>query len=322
MMVCRSCGHRNANTTTWCEQCNAYLEFEGEHQTTQTIPPVPSAPPASSDTARLDPLPPVPPPPSMRVTPPASLAPPLRPGEVLCPDCGWGNEPVRRFCRHCGAAFGAPPGLTAAEPSLPAGQRRRPPADRLRVPLILGAVVVLALAGGAAAWLLWPAKAASHPKTNVSTATTTSVVDLDVLKASASSTLPSDGGLTYTVQNTLDGNPDTAWNSDGRKVGRGVGVTLTYTFAKPVDLRRITIVNGYTKGIRYQQNGRIKRLHVSTDAGQQEWDLSDVRGEKQALAVRPGVTTQVVFRVDEVYPGQKFKDLALTEITFSGFPRT
>lgn len=58
---------------------------------------------------------------------PASNVPPLRPGDVVCPKCGWGNEPARYFCRHDGAVLAGPAKRARPDDPLPAGERRKPP---------------------------------------------------------------------------------------------------------------------------------------------------------------------------------------------------
>ena len=75
--------------------------------------------------------------------------------------------------------------------------------------------------------------------------------------------------------------PETAWNSDGQ----GAGATLVYTFAQPVDLRTITVLNGYQK-VRagssgrvdlFALNERVRAFTVVTDAGSATWTLRDAR---------------------------------------------
>jgi hypothetical protein len=147
-------------------------------------------------------------------------------------------------------------------------------------------------------------------------------IDLATVRAAASSVLRQDGGITYDPGNTLDGSPDTAWNSDGARDGRGPGITLTYTFAAQVDLRSITVRNGYQK-VRAKDgvdlwllNERVKRFQVTTDAGQWTWNLSDSR-EAQTLQGEFGRTTTVRLKILQVYRS-KFRDVAISEIAFTG----
>jgi hypothetical protein len=184
-----------------------------------------------------------------------------------------------------------------------------------------GAAVVLLLVVGGTVLLLSrlngqaPASAAD----NLATA-----IDLTNVRGSASSTQRPDGGITYTAANTLDGDPSTAWNSDGAKDGRGPGITLTYTFDAPVDLRTITLRNGYqkvrAKGVDlWERNERVRQVRVVTDTGQWTWDLQDVR-DPQTLEQRFGRTRTVKLTILQVYASTKYRDVAISEVAFTGTP--
>jgi hypothetical protein len=141
------------------------------------------------------------------------------------------------------------------------------------------------------------------------------------VRASASTTQRPDGSISYAAANTLDGRAATAWNSDGQ----GAGATLTYTFAAPVDLTSITVLNGYQK-VRTDSDGktvdlfalnqRVKALRVVTDAGSADWTLRDDRAP-QSLARAFGRTRTVRLEVLATYPSRKYKDLAVSEVRFT-----
>ena len=138
--------------------------------------------------------------------------------------------------------------------------------------------------------------------------------------ATASSTQHPDGSVSYAAANTLDGRPETAWNSDGQ----GVGASLTYTFSAPVDLRSITVRNGYQKTLTrsdgspvdlYLLNERVKAVRIVTDAGSATWTLRDDRAP-QTFGHAFGTTRSVRLEVMSVYAGQKYRDLALSDVSF------
>lgn len=146
-------------------------------------------------------------------------------------------------------------------------------------------------------------------------------IDLTTVRAAASSVLRRDGTITYDPGNTLDGDPSTAWNSDGKRDGRGPGITLTYAFSGPVDLHSITVRNGYQK-VRtkdsvdlWRLNARVKRFQVTTDLGQWTWDLKDSR-EAQTLQRDFGRTETVRLKILQVYRS-KYRDVAISEIAFA-----
>ena len=141
------------------------------------------------------------------------------------------------------------------------------------------------------------------------------------VRAAASSTQRPDGSISYAPANTLDGRAATAWNSDGQ----GAGAVLTYTFAAPVDLASITVLNGYQKMLRgsggktvdlFALNQRVKALRVVTDAGSVAWTLRDDR-RPQTLERAFGRTRTVRLEVQSTYPSRKYKDLAVSEVRFT-----
>jgi len=161
----------------------------------------------------------------------------------------------------------------------------------------------------------------SASQTATSTAATEPTkVDPGSIQAQASSELPPENGLTYGIGNTLDGDTQTAWNSNGSQVGTGVGQVLSYRFAGRVHLRRIELVNGYAKNDSvFRRNGRINAVAITTDAGTFEVSLEDSQ-QPQTVEQDFGVTKAVSLRVLSVYEGSKYRDLGLTEIAFLATP--
>lgn len=135
----------------------------------------------------------------------------------------------------------------------------------------------------------------------------------------ASSTGKPEGSVTYGIDNTLDDRPTTAWSSRGK----GVGATLTYTFERPVDLRAITVRNGYQKLVTgnpdrdlYELNERIRQVRVTTASGSVVWDLKDAR-DPQTLKRDLGTTRTVKLTILSTYASDRYKDVALSEIAFT-----
>ena len=105
-------------------------------------------------------------------------------------------------------------------------------------------------------------------------------------------------------------------------------MTLRYTFAEPVDLRTISLRNGYQKVRQrpgkpeldlFAANERVRAVKVITDHGQWTWQLKDSK-LPQRLSRRFGTTRSVRLKVTSVYPSSRYPDLAICEITFSGLP--
>jgi hypothetical protein len=240
-------------------------------------------------------------------------------GSFACPECREPNPASRLLCQRCGALLEPP------QSPLPASLAPGEP-WRWRAPLILLAIAAI---GAVAAAVLGASlrqeggrspSAASAPTTARAAASAPVRVDPRSISARASSELPPDGGVTYRIGNTLDGNRRTAWNSHGAVDGNGVGETLTYRFSSPVHLVRIDVVNGYAKTPTLRaDNGRIRGVVILADQRRLRATLSDTPS-RQRLDQDVGVTSKVTLRVTSIYPGARYRDLALTEIAFWALP--
>jgi hypothetical protein len=146
-------------------------------------------------------------------------------------------------------------------------------------------------------------------------------VDGDRVTVSASTFLAPAGDVTYDPGNIIDGDLDTAWNSDAG-ASRGVGQQVVFRFVEPLDLKSIRFVNGYTKNDQvFAANHRIQRVQVTTDDSVRMLTLLDT-GEAQEVTHDFGFTSKVELEILEVYEGAGFNDptltpdLALTEVSF------
>lgn len=146
-----------------------------------------------------------------------------------------------------------------------------------------------------------------------------SLIDPGRITVEASTTLASTEALTYGPRNTLDGDRQTAWNSDAAE---SVGQVLTYRFAEPVELTAVRFVNGYAKDDdTFAANHRLKTVLVTTDQTAQSLTLLDT-DDPQEISFDFGLTSKVELQVTEIFEGDGFitpdisTDLALTEIAF------
>ena len=342
MTQCPQCGRPVDTATDFCGSCGYYVGWDktmaGVNPVQQPVQPPPVDPAAKP----LPPQEPRPPRPPERKEPPP---PPVTGPTVVCQVCGEINSDKRTYCQRCGERLPAPGAFTpAAPPPPPPPYQPGPyPAQRplnRKVVLAVLAAVVLIIVGVVFASTRGgdklPSGAGGTPSGGVTTqptttdsngATETTVppanptrIDPGTIDAEASSELPPTNGLTYGVGNTLDANTRTAWNSNGNEVGTGAGQVLTYRFPDKVHLRRIDLVNGYAKSDKsFNQNGRIKAVAITTDAGTFEVTLADSQ-QPQNLQQDFGETDSVSLRVISVYKGTTFPDLALTEIAFLATP--
>ena len=288
--------------------------LESEANRLERPTPEPRAEAATTISAAPAPAPPPPP-----LGPPGQFyGPPL-----FCPRCGLGNDPSRVWCERCGNPLVTAP--VAEPPPPPPPQPRRSVWSRLWFPIALALAIGIGFGGS---YLVSQWGTVVTPQPSASATTTTSPpkptpsptpISNKTIKVKASSTLPDVSGQSYAPSLTIDGNPKTAWNSDGDQVGANAKVSLEWTFPGRVMLTSIDIHNGYQKDRdRYYANGRIKSVRIVTDAGERVVELADKMGP-QSVVYDFGVTTFVRFRVESVYrSGARYQDLALSEVKFFG----
>jgi len=151
-------------------------------------------------------------------------------------------------------------------------------------------------------------------------------------KVTASSSLSPQGDNSYSGRNAHDLSYMTAW-VEGVK-GEGVGEFLLYEFsAESPRINTIIVVNGYVKSVdAWKNNGRVKRLKMYVNdkpyailnledlPAAQTFNVEPIgesdRANYQALKAKPD--WKLKFEILEVYHGQKYDDVAITEIYFSG----
>lgn len=265
------------------------------------VPPAPVPPAAGHPVSPMPPAPPMSAAPPMPPAPPVSAAPPVPTAPPIQP-----VAPIR------------------PSPPIPSVDARPYPPTAERSPLVLigagvGVGVLLLILGALVTGLFGDRGDEAAAPTGTPVA-----IPAASITASASSTQEAEGGVTYTAQNTLDGRAETAWNSDGRADGKGPGMVLIYRFSDPVDLTTLTVLNGYQKTVQsngktsdlFTLNSRFRSLRVTTDAGSWTWDLPDDR-TPQTLTRAFGKTSNVRLEVLSVYPGSKYLDLALSEVSFA-----
>ena len=120
----------------------------------------------------------------------------------------------------------------------------------------------------------------------------------------------------------MDGDKETAWNSNGSEVGNGPGITLTFSFTKPQHIGEIRLRNGYQESDEvYKENGRIKLLDVTSDDRTATWNLKDEQPPQTLQEDLVSLTSQIALTVRKVYPGKRYLDLAVSEITFLAWER-
>lgn len=143
-------------------------------------------------------------------------------------------------------------------------------------------------------------------------------------KVTASSYLKAQGTSTYIPDNLHDINLFTAWAPD--TAGGVIGEKINFHF-EPLSPRvnEVTIYNGYIKNQEvWQANSRAKRIKVYINNKPYAiLELQDVTAAQSFKIdpVRSNDSTKdlvLTFEILDIYHGTKYKDLAISEINFSG----
>jgi Protein kinase domain len=156
------------------------------------------------------------------------------------------------------------------------------------------------------------------PTTTTTPPTTTTEVVIDPaaavdqpLTGAAASATAADGidaagnPVSYSVLNTTDGDPETAWRVDGD----GQGDTLTYrTASGPIYVTEVGLIPGYAKvdpvdgADRFTENRRIRRVTWEFDGGVTQTQTFVDSRELQSIPIPGVLTSSIRITIDEVTP--------------------
>jgi hypothetical protein len=258
--------------------------------------------------------------------PTAEIGPAIR----TCPNCGAPNSSRRELCGRCGADLDT--GELAARPDprpftpLAPSEEDDDGARRWLAPVaaVLG-VVALVLIGLAVAGLgpfdRGPSvpEAVFEPQRYAEDAERLPLSDIATV-----SSLPPQGGESFSPDRMVDDDTSTAWNSDGDGDGpeHGIGERIDVVLAEPAWLGRIVIANGDQRDPdTYAANARVKRAQLTLDGGVTfVINLLDEGLGEQAVEFRqPVLTTSLRIEVLEVFRGDTHPDLAISDLALEGW---
>ncbi|MCD9146648.1 caspase family protein [Pseudophaeobacter flagellatus] len=131
-----------------------------------------------------------------------------------------------------------------------------------------------------------------------------------------SSLLASQAGNSYVGGNLADNRPETAWIEGER--GDGIGQTLRFAFQAPTQINAILLANGYTKSPSvFAKNSRVRALRVQSSTGYDSSVRLLDQGAIQRLNIPAlGPVTWITLTLQDVYPGSRYLDTAISEIQF------
>jgi hypothetical protein len=248
-----------------------------------------------------------------------------------CPNCGGPNSSQRELCGRCGADLDtgeltARPEPRPYGPSTPVAEEDDG-ARRWLVPVIAVIGVVALVVVGLALAGLGPFD--RGPTVTDVTFDEQRYTDepsrLPLANIATISSLPDQGGESFAPTQMVDDDPSTAWNSDGGGAGpeQGVGERIDIELAEPAWIDRVVVANGDQRDPdTYAANARIKRAQLTFDGGITfVINLLDEGIGEQAVELRePVLTTALRIEVLEVFPGDTHLDLAVSDLSFEGWP--
>ena len=306
-MDCPTCGFEAADDANFCPICGLNLRSVREAAAAVAAEssgePVATAEPTAEDVAAV-----------------VADVPKLQ----LCGRCGAPNSPQRRRCGRCGVRLDEATPAAPAAPQVRTTSRATAEASRLRVQVLVGVLVVAAVAGISVGLASSrrdrpPADGPVPEVTFDPAAHPGSPRRLEAARARASSTLAPASGIRYDAPLVLDGDRRTAWNEGVE--GPGVGETITVRLRERSWVATIVVRNGYQKSdTTFLSNMRAKSVRLTTDDGSSfVITLQDDQGEQAVALPEPVLARELVFEVREVYPGERYEDLAISEISALGW---
>lgn len=127
---------------------------------------------------------------------------------------------------------------------------------------------------------------------------------------------------TYDPYNLIDGDLKTSWQESGQ--GKKEGQWIFFTFKSPVDLYGLDIANGFQtsdekNGDLYYKNSRLKvaKIYVNDSKSGKTIELEDTKNIEK-FPFKASDVLNLKLEIIGEYKGDKWDDLAISEITFYG----
>jgi hypothetical protein len=155
------------------------------------------------------------------------------------------------------------------------------------------------------------------PGETVVPAETVATTSIPIHSAVASSVLPPSRVAQYGPEMALDGSGGTAWVEAAP--GQGIGEWIELRLGSIRQVTSLEISNGYNKGARYQENGRIRSVTAHFSGGEtRSFTLADHPGP-QSVEVGDVRASSVRLVINTTYAGTRWEDTALGDVRVIGF---
>jgi hypothetical protein len=189
---------------------------------------------------------------------------------------------------------------------------------------VVGAIAgVLALLGALGLITLTGGDKSTSPEPTPTPTPEPSDVQVDKSETRASASVPSlprqddpTDANDYEPDNMLDGQLRTAWVEG--VPGLGSGTRLTFRLPTRVRVTRVRIVNGYAKTTKTHLENAAARTILIRTAGMSKPLRHTLARDSRPQTIRGafGMTRRVTIQIVSAYPGDRFEDLALSEVWF------
>ena len=257
----------------------------------------------------------------------------INPGDLICGQCGDGNDPIRKFCRRCGAS------LQQAVAFVPPWYKRlilrlrkrkvRAAGERPRmrrrafggagggwISSIFTKILLLAIIVFVVLTFVGPfSKPIKHRFSSwyhsVKNAIHTTYDPVHPVGATATS-----AAAGHPATNAIDNASNTSWEAGGTR--SGLGETLTITLQSPSNLDKIGFLNGDndTSGA-YLTEPRLETVLITFKSAAGTSTKSITLGDTpnfQSYSVSAKQVTSLTLTIESVYASAQGQNAALTEV--------
>jgi hypothetical protein len=264
----------------------------------------------------------------------------IRPGDLICGECGEGNTPDRNFCRRCGNSLKEAEvvptpwwrRLVPRRRRYAAGERPRRLQGRGRqgggvvakgregkrkfhrvVGIVARVTAVVAVLGvGGLSLGPWRSTVTDWLGDRFESVRRVVAPQYDTITATGLETFSSQRD-DHPAAHAIDLRSNTWWAANGG----GTGEFLIIGFAQPVDLALMGLTSGAADQNEFAAQPRPAAIHLVFDNGNaMDVTVADGRQFQTFEIVGGEGVSRVEVRITEVYPGQSGNDLSITEIEF------
>jgi hypothetical protein len=262
----------------------------------------------------------------------------VKAGDLVCGQCGEGNDPVRKFCRKCGNSlaqaipakkvkwwkrfFGRKKNRVSKDAREREKRKQKAKDASFKAQMAFAnlkkAAMFLMLIGVLGSFAIPSVRGEVMRRGRGGFGSVQEIFNPQVAPVNAVAVAATSEVAGHEAKLAADLVVNTFW-AEGAE-GDGVGQTVSFTFAEPTDLTKVLITAGSTDDpAKYLDNPRPKQLHLVFDnGGSADITLIDAEFRKSQgfnLKGAKGVT-KVDIAVASVFPGRGGTETGIAEVEF------